>query len=234
VDGPGNRFVVFLQGCNFDCLACHNPDTIGCRPAPTSRWVDVDELVEEVRAAAPFVSGVTVSGGEATVQWAFVRSLFRALAADPELARLGRLVDTNGAAPTAVWDELAPLMDGAMVDLKAIDPDVHAFLTGHPNDHVLASIEHLARLGKLHEVRLLLVPAVNDRPDHLAATATWLRSVAPDVRVRLLGFRRAGTRDSAEPFREATASDLEAARATLVAHGLRADHVTCTPIPHDP
>ena len=75
VDGPGNRFVVFLQGCNFDCIACHNPQTIpghafveGHHPQRRS----VDDVLVEIRRAAPFVRGVTVSGGEATQQPVFV------------------------------------------------------------------------------------------------------------------------------------------------------------------
>ena len=69
VDGPGNRFVVFLQGCNFDCVACHNPQTIDHTGAGTeARPVTVAELLGEIRRAAPFIRGVTVSGGEATQQ----------------------------------------------------------------------------------------------------------------------------------------------------------------------
>jgi pyruvate formate lyase activating enzyme len=120
VDGPGNRFVVFLQGCTFDCLACHNPYTINpcvdcgecvdqcpsgaltltpsgvvswnpdeclqgdhchavCRYAssPKARHLAVADLIERIRPAAPFLSGVTVSGGEATMQPHFLRALFR-------------------------------------------------------------------------------------------------------------------------------------------------------------
>ena len=82
VDGPGNRFVVFLQGCNLNCLACHNPHTIPCQ-TPRARVVEVADLIEEIRPLAPFLGGVTVSGGEATLQAPFVYAFFAALAADP-------------------------------------------------------------------------------------------------------------------------------------------------------
>ncbi len=178
VDGPGNRFVVFLQGCNFDCLACHNPHTIPTH-VPHARERTVDELVELVRGPAPFLSGVTVSGGEPTQQWPVVRAWFAALAADPELARLTRLVDTNGSADVAVWDALAPVMHGAMVDLKCLDPDRHVELTGQPNDAVLRSIRHLSAIGRLTEVRLLVIPGRNDDPDLLARTGEWPRRRRP-------------------------------------------------------
>jgi pyruvate formate lyase activating enzyme len=220
VDGPGNRFVVFVQGCNFDCIACHNPHTIPLQPGSGSRWVVAGDLLEPIREAAPLLSGVTVSGGEATVQWKFVAELFGALAADPSLAGLTRFVDTNGDAAPLVWDALAPVMDAAMVDLKAVDADVHRFLTGRSNERVLESIEQLAGLGKLHEVRLLLVPGVNDRPDQLMRTAERLTALAPGIPIRLLGFRRYGTRDIAHGFREPGPTDLERAAGHLTDHGV--------------
>jgi pyruvate formate lyase activating enzyme len=227
VDGPGNRYVVFLQGCTFNCLACHNPHTIACRPTATTRWIDVDELVDDIARAAPFISGVTVSGGEATVQWEFVHELFQQLADRPETAALTLLVDTNGDADPSVWEVLATSMHGAMVDLKALDPDVHRYLTGRDNRRVLDSLRQLARLGRLAEVRLLLVPDVNDSEAQLAATARYLCAldgeVAPDVDlpdVVVLGFRHEGTRLVAEAFRDATSVDVDNAVETLAAHGV--------------
>ena len=120
VDGPGNRFAVFLQGCNLDCLACHNPHTMP-RRTPRARSVAVDELLDQVRPLAPYLSGVTVSGGEATLQAGFVAAWFDALRADPATARLTRFVDSNGCADDAVWDLLLPRTEGVMLDLKALD-----------------------------------------------------------------------------------------------------------------
>src|SRR6266540_2608284 len=148
VDGPGNRFVVFLQGCDFNCLACHNPQTI---PAfsRAARWLTVPDLVAQVRETAPYLSGVTVSGGEATRQPAFLRDFFTALRDDERLSRLTRFVDSNGDAPPAVWDSLMPVLDRAMLDLKALDPDLHLRLTGRRNAQVLAAIRQVAAHGKL-------------------------------------------------------------------------------------
>lgn len=205
VDGPGHRFVVFLQGCNFDCVACHNPQTIpGHAPvegyAPRHRAVD--ELVEEIRAAAPFLRGVTVSGGEATQQHDVVRALFAAVKADSELRRLTCLVDSNGACDLAVWDELAPVMDGAMIDLKCLDPVVHELMTGQPNDAVLRSIEHLHDIGRLEEVRLLVVGGVNDDVDLVRRTGEWLAGIDPHLRLQLIGFREHGARPHDPPLVE--------------------------------
>lgn len=219
VDGPGNRYVLFLQGCGFDCITCHNPQT---RPLHSlrAREVTVAEVLDDVRPIAPFLSGITTSGGEATMQAGFVRALFEAIAADDDLGRLTRFVDSNGDAPRATWDDLAPVTDGVMVDLKALDPDVHVRLTGTSNARVLDSIRHLSGLGLLHEVRLLLVPGFNDDGDTLRRTAAWLLDVDPGMRVKVIGFRNHGVRAQASAIPEPTAADRVAYAEVLAAAGL--------------
>ena len=220
VDGPGNRFVVFTQGCPFDCLACHNPETIPpC--GPDTRELSVPALLDQIRAAEPYLAGVTVSGGEATGQWRFVRDLFTAIRADGQLARLTTYVDTNGHALRRVWDELVPVTDGFMVDLKALDPAVHQRLTGRTNRLVLDSIRHLQGVGRLAEVRLLLVPGFNDSDVQLSRTAAWLAELDPGLRVVVIGFRRHGVRPAWADLPEATPDLLARAAGLLTAAGLR-------------
>jgi pyruvate-formate lyase-activating enzyme len=188
--------------------------------------VDLDALHADIATKATFLSGVTVSGGEATLQWQPVHELFLRLASDPVTAHLTRLVDSNGDADPAVWETLATSMHGAMIDLKAFDPDVHLALTGRPNTRVLASIVQLGRLDRLAEVRLLIIPGANDTAEQLAATARWLGRLDPIPHVAVHGFRREGTRNAARAFDEATAVDVTAAAVTLIDHGLPADHVS--------
>ncbi|MDQ1289525.1 MAG: hypothetical protein QG622_3091 [Actinomycetota bacterium] len=220
VDGPGNRFVVFLQGCQWDCLVCHNPCSIPVHP-PGMRTTPIAEVLAAVRDAAPFLTGVTVTGGEATLQARFIRELFAELAADPVTARLSRFVDSNGDTEPEVWSELAPVTDGVMLDLKALDDEMHVILTGHSNRRVLESITDLAGRGLLHEVRLLLVPGLNDGDDVLRRTAGWLRAVDPHLRLRINAFRREGARACARDLLEPGPEDLARYRATLGASGLR-------------
>jgi len=212
VDGPGNRFVVFLQGCNFDCLACHNPQTIpgnGPVDGRAPRRTSVDELLERIRAAAPFLSGVTVSGGEPTQQPVFLRGLFTAIKADPALARLDCFVDSNGACDLEVWESLAPVMDAAMIDLKCLDPQIHRALTGHSNDRVLASIRRLHDLGRLYEVRLLVIDGLNDGHELMHQTAEWLAAIDPHMRIKLIAFRDHGVRPHDPPLVEPGADTME-------------------------
>jgi len=268
VDGPGNRFVVFLQGCNFDCIACHNPYTINvcnscgeCLAACPSDALDfsptgevewnreacggseaclaacpfdatpkalhrqVWEVLADIRRAAPFLSGVTVSGGESTLQIGFVRELFTSIKSDPTLSRLTCFVDSNGAAERHIWTSLLPVLDGAMIDLKCLDPEIHRAITGQPNGQVLESIRYLGSVDKLHEVRLLLIPGINDDPALLDRTARWLADIDPTMRVKLIGFRHHGVRPSSVRMSEPTPEQMQAYEDIF---GTRAVFTLCT------
>lgn len=220
VDGPGNRIVFFFQGCNFDCTACHNPQTIPLESVRAHEW-DVDELLQRVRDSMPYITGVTVSGGEATMQYEFLVEFFTRIRADAEFEQLTTFIDSNGFAPRAVWDVLAPVTDGVMLDLKALDPALHIELTGQPNDSVLDSIKYLASLGLLYETRLMLVPDVNDSDEQLQATAAWLTAVDPEMRVKVNHFHAHGTRAAAREWPEAAEERRERNRAALLAAGVR-------------
>lgn len=224
VDGPGNRFAVFVQGCNLDCLVCHNPHTMPLR-TPRARSVTVAELVDQVRPLAAYLSGVTVSGGEATLQAPFVAAWFDALREDPATARLTRFVDSNGCCDDDAWDLLLPRTDGVMLDLKALDLGTHLELTGRSNFSVLRSLDRLAIAGKLAEVRLLVVPGRNDSEDVLRRTGEHIAARAPGVPVRVIGFRPHGVRAAARTIPEADA-DERAAYGRWVGESVGPDLVT--------
>ena len=262
VDGPGNRFVIFTQGCNFNCITCHNPYTItectncgvcvGSCPedaleilagpvvvvdrstctlcdicidvcpedsTPLARYVEVETVVAEILTVAPFISGVTVSGGEATGQPDFIEALFRSIKGDDRLCHLTTLVDSNGSAPLQVWDRLMDVMDGAMIDLKALDSDVHVRLTARDNAEVLRSIEYLAGHNKLMELRLLIVPGYNDGLTTAHQAASWLRSIDPDMKIKIIGYRPHGVRLEASHIPEADVSAMADIGKVFTEHG---------------
>jgi pyruvate-formate lyase-activating enzyme len=207
VDGPGNRFVLFLQGCNFNCLACHNPQTIPLH-TPRARVMGVPEVLDDIRAAMPYISGITVSGGEATVQHEFLLELFEEIKRLPEFAHLTTFIDSNGNAPEYIWESLAPFTDGVMLDLKALDDASHIALTGSSNEVVLESIKFLDSINKLFEVRLLLVPGQNDSDEELIKTAVWLKGINPDMKIKINAFKSHGVRAAARDWPEVGESDL--------------------------
>ncbi|MCF5764172.1 YjjW family glycine radical enzyme activase [Aeromonas veronii] len=276
VDGPGNRLVLFLQGCNFRCPGCHNPHTIGLcddcgdciavcpsgaltltegRPGKCSvRWqaalctdcdacldacprsanpkiatMTVTGVLDLLRRYSPLLSGITVSGGEATTQLPFVVALFAAIKAAPDLAHLTCLLDSNGSLAESGWQRLLPVLDGAMLDLKGWRDSVHHSLTGYGRERVLASLQLLARHGKLTELRLLHVPGKSDFLDKSgeldADLAAFLLRLGP-VPIRINGFRHHGVRGEASRWSEATRSELE-----WLANRLRAAGVGAVTLP---
>ncbi|MBC8258473.1 MAG: YjjW family glycine radical enzyme activase [SAR324 cluster bacterium] len=265
VDGPGNRFVIFLQGCNFNCVNCHNPQTIGVCDVcgicveecpgealqikasgteiewnksrclrcdncikvcpsdsnPHSQWLDVDFVLEKIRRSASFLSGVTVSGGEATQQPEFLRELFHSIKTDSALNHLSTMIDTNGSAEISIWKSLLPFTDGAMVDLKAFDNQIHQKLTGNSNSQVLQSIQHLQKAERLFEVRLLIIPDLNDHDLMLQQTANWLCQLSNNIRIKLIGFRNHGVRPEYSDFLEATPERLDEIRELFQGFGIQ-------------
>lgn len=219
VDGPGARLTVFLQGCNLDCVNCHNPSLIDAHGS--AAWWEIDQLLDLLRPRAGFLRGVTLSGGEATGQLDGLVALLAAIGDDAELAHLTRLVDTNGTLDPAGWERLVPVMEGAMIDLKAIDEATHRRLTGAGNAEVLRSIRLVHARGRLHELRLLIIEGVNDQPDVLDRTARFVTELDADLPLRVLAFRHHGTRAKARHWPETSAATVARVVDTLRAHGLR-------------
>ena len=221
VDGPGNRFVLFLQGCNFDCLACHNPQTI---PLQTSKAavLSVEEILEKIRSSMPYISGVTISGGEATLQSAFVFALFSAIKSNSTFSHLTTFIDSNGSANKETWDLLSPVTDAVMLDLKVLDKSKHLALTGSSNQEVLASIKYLASISLLFEVRLLLVPNQNESEEELAATAKFLLEIDANMRIKINRFMTHGVRAKARKWSEVSELEVLRYREILQRHGVKA------------
>ena len=169
VDGPGVRFVVFMQGCPMRCLYCHNPDTWELK---RGRELEPADIMELYRKNKQFYSngGLTVTGGEPLVQLDFLIELF-------ELAKregVHTCLDTSGAtflpdnnAYLEKLDRLLENTDLVMLDLKHIDPEKHRRLTGLDNDRVLAFARYLDAKGITIWVRHTVVAGYTDSPEDL-------------------------------------------------------------------
>lgn len=201
-----------------DCDACLEACPRSANPK--TRQMSVAEVLALLRRYGPLLTGVTVSGGEATTQLPFVIALFTAIKAAPDLARLTCLLDSNGSLGETGWQRLLPVLNGAMIDLKGWREPVHLALTGRGRERVLASLRWLAAHDRLAEVRLLLVPGRSDFLDATGALeealTTFLLSLGP-VPIRLNGFRHHGVRGEALSWPEAGSADL-----TVLANALKA------------
>ena len=266
VDGPGNRLVIFLQGCNFNCAGCHNPHTIGeckhcgdCIPAchvdalslvdgriaydplacdhcddclevcpisanPMVREYSVAEILALAREHRPFLTGVTVSGGEPTMQLDFVIELFRAIKSDNELANLTCFIDSNGHLGASGWERVLPVTDGVMLDIKSFENPTHQALTGKQNVASLESARILNAAGKLYELRFLLIPGKTDNDAELDGLIEFVKGLAGDTRVKLNAFQHHGVRGEALGWEKMSEVGVDRAAERLRAAGI--DNVT--------
>jgi pyruvate formate lyase activating enzyme len=143
-DGPGLRLVIFLQGCNIRCLYCHNPDLLDRSGGKLMKRKELLEIVEKQKEYFGNDGGVTVSGGEPTLQSKGLNRFFRSL----NRRSIKTALDTNG---TIISDEVKRLYkktDLLLLDVKHIDEKMHIKLTGASNKNVLEMAKYRESLGK--------------------------------------------------------------------------------------
>lgn len=178
VDGPGTRFVVFVQGCPMRCAYCHNPDTWSPRAGSAATVEQIAAAFESNRAFYRN-GGITVSGGEPLLQPEFVADLFAYMHALPH-GRVHTCLDSCGYAfdpehperTERVLDET----DLVLLDIKHADPTGHRELTGCDNTRILAFGDELARRGIKTVIRHVVVPGYTDAVEECEALG---RLIAP-------------------------------------------------------
>ena len=183
VDGPGVRFVIFLQGCPMRCQYCHNPDTWELR---TGNVRSAQSLIKDYqRNAAYYTSGgLTVTGGEALLQIDFLLELFT-LAKEQGIHTC---LDTSGityreeeSPYRQKLDALMELTDLVLLDIKHMDSAGHQALTGHDNSHVLAFARYLAKKNIPVWIRHVVVPGITDDPKQLTQLGQFIGTL-PNVK----------------------------------------------------
>ena len=183
VDGPGVRFVIFLQGCPMRCKYCHNPDTWKTKSGSLR---SAQSLIKEFQRNAAFYSkgGITVTGGEALMQIDFLLELF-ALAKENGIHTC---LDTSGityhpgeSSYNEKLDKLMTMTDLVLLDIKHIDPEAHKELTGHDNAGILAFARYLADKQIPVWVRHVVVPGITDEPGALSRLGAFLGTL-PNVK----------------------------------------------------
>lgn len=170
VDGPGTRFVVFVQGCPMRCAYCHNPDT---QPMTGGTMMDPEYILEQYLRNEPFygnTGGITVTGGEPLMQIDFLIDLFSLC----KEHNIHTCIDTSGIAfnrnnetMLAKFDRLMPLTDLVMLDIKHIDPAKHQWLCEQPNENILDFARYLDEKGTDMWIRHVIVPGITDDDEYL-------------------------------------------------------------------
>lgn len=169
VDGPGVRFVVFMQGCPMRCAYCHNPDTW----APNGGTpVTPQQIMARYLKNKSFYrdGGLTVTGGEPLLQIDFLLELFTLAKQEG----VHTCIDSSGIPfnpSDRVWmeklDRLLAMTDLVMLDIKHIDPRLHRQLTGCSNENILRFAHYLDRKSVPVWIRHVVVPTVTDDETYL-------------------------------------------------------------------
>ena len=195
VDGPGIRFVTFLQGCPMRCLFCHNPDT--WNPAAPVRYeMTPQELLSETLRYRSFIrkGGVTLTGGEPLLQAAFAREYFRLC----KEAGLHTALDTSGAVVTEEALAVLDFTDLVLLDVKTADDAFHKSYTGMERKNNRLFLDHLQSVGKPVWIRHVLVPGLTDVPERLEGLAEYLSGYSCIERVEILPYHTMGVYKYAE------------------------------------
>lgn len=176
-EGPGIRFVVFLQGCLARCLYCHNPDTW---QEADGKTMDAKEVTEKLEKCLPYIraskGGITVSGGEPLLQIDFLRGLF-SLCKDMEIHTA---VDTSAfyrPQDSLKLSALFSLTDLFIVDIKAVDKELHKQITSKELGQVMGFIRLLEDNKKEYWLRYVLVPGLNDAEEDLKKLGRLVRGL---------------------------------------------------------
>lgn len=182
-DGPGLRATVFLKGCPLRCLWCHNPESqlfcIETNPVTElveglafqhskdlGQWMDVHEVFAKLESDRIFMDesqgGITISGGEPLLQYAFTTELAKLC----HEAGLHVALDTTGYADPEILKAVMPWIDLYLYDLKHCDNTLHKNYTGVENTAILQNLQTLVDAGKKVIIRFPVIPGLNDAIEH--------------------------------------------------------------------
>lgn len=235
VDGPGNRMAIFFQGCNFNCLYCHNPETINiCNScgkcvelcpthalekdesniviwnselcvncdicikscenssSPKVKIVDVEYLLNEVSKVKSFIKGITVSGGESSLRYEFLTEFFSRI--KEEFPKLTCFVDTNGSLDLSQekYRKFVEVTDFFMLDIKGWEENEHINMVGQSSKYPLKNLSYLKDIGKLYEVRTVVVPNLLDCENIINKVSEAIANT--EIRYKIIKYRSIGVR----------------------------------------
>ena len=198
VDGPGIRFLIFLQGCQMRCRYCHNPDTWKLGSAQCGTMATVDELLDKAERYRSYWGpdgGITVSGGEALLQIDFLTDLFE----EAHRRGINTCLDTAAQPFTreepffAKFQRLMQSTDLVLLDIKHIDSEKHRWLTGHGNENILDCARYLSDIAKPVWIRHVLVPGITTDEEQLTQLRQMLDTLHNIQKVEVLPYHTLGT-----------------------------------------
>lgn len=195
VDGPGIRYVIFFKDCPLRCRYCHNPDTWYYN---TCTMYDSEKIVKDALRYKGYwgnKGGVTVSGGEPTMQMDFLIDIlkrFKAEGVHTAVDTCGATFDPNDEEVVKKYDELNQYVDLYLLDLKHIDSKEHKKLTGMNNENIIAFAKYLSDKGKKMWIRHVIVPTINMSDEYLLKTKEFIDSLNNVEKIEVLPYHTMG------------------------------------------
>jgi len=190
-DGPGIRYVLFLQGCPFQCKFCHNRNSWSTK---TNSLMSVDDVLNDYANYEAFYKkgGLTVSGGEPLMQGAFVLELFK----QAKAFNIHTTLDTSAACfserKKPLIKEILKYTDLVMLDLKHIDEAEHKALTNASNKHVLSFLDLLETVNQPTILRHVLIPTINDQASTIKRFKDYIQPFKCLEKVEVLPYHTNG------------------------------------------
>jgi pyruvate formate lyase activating enzyme len=188
-DGPGLRVVVFMSGCLLRCTYCHNPDTWHLKDGT---YVSAQQVLDRLSGFASAIKalggGLTISGGEPMVQFAFTKRIF----AGAKNMGLHTAIETSGYLGDRVDDNYLSVVDLFLLDIKSSDPDTYRKVTSRDLAPTLRFAERLASIGKPAWVRFTLVPGQTDDPANVEGIAKFVAPMKNVEWVEVQPFHQLG------------------------------------------
>lgn len=187
LDGPGIRYVLFLQGCAYRCLYCHNPDTWAVN---VGKIIDSDEVLKDILSYKNFIKsgGVTLSGGEPLLQIEFVKAILKGC----KEKGIHTALDTAGSIPVEASAPVLDLADLILLDIKCFDDEMSKVLTGHSNKRTLETLNYCEETDKRVWIRQVLLPGYTLNHRTLVGLAEYLKDFKCVELVELLPFHKMG------------------------------------------
>jgi len=223
VDGPGIRYVLFLQGCPFQCKYCHNRDS--WKPNIREQKT-VQDILEDYKKYKHFYKngGLTVSGGEPLMQLEFLIDLFKEAKARGVHTALDTSGGTYNPRRNEEFLELLKYTDLVMLDIKHMDDEQHQWLTAHSNKNILEFAKFVDSQNVDMYIRHVVIPDINDDPKYYKPLREFLDTLNNVKKIELLKYHNLGIQKWAEigyvyelpHIRQATQEDIDKASKIII------------------
>ena len=189
VDGPGIRYVVFLQGCKLRCLFCHNPETWKMEEKNTTT---AEELIDKIKRYKNYFGkegGVTFSGGDPLCQPEFLLECLKQCKQEG----IHTCLDTSGVGCNKeLYPEILSYTDLVILDIKAVTPEAYKKMTGYPMKDFSEFLELCQKLEKKLWLRQVIVPGINDTEEYILELKKYIKNIKNVERVELLPYHLYG------------------------------------------